>query len=80
MQLSKSLLIARYSARYSVRGGVGLVFLLLSLTFGLVVANALLSPVEMLMKECDTDGSGEIDFQEFLLMLNRLIHYNTDGG
>ena len=51
MNTKKALLIARYSARNSVRGGVGLVFLLLSLTFGLVVANALLSPVEMLTKE-----------------------------
>lgn len=58
MQLSKSLLIARYSARYSVRGGVGLVFLLLSLTFGLVVANSLLSPVEMLMKEVSASQGG----------------------
>lgn len=41
------LLIAKYSARYSVRGGIGLVFLLLSLTFGLLVAHMMLQPVEM---------------------------------
>ncbi len=40
-------LIARYSARYSVRGGIGLVFLLLSLTFGLLVAHTMLQPVEI---------------------------------
>jgi len=41
------LLIAKYSARYSVRGGIGLVFLLLSLSFGLLVAQAMLQPVEL---------------------------------
>ena len=51
MDAQKSLLIARYSARYSVRGGVGLVFLLLSLTFGLIVAHTMLSPVEMLTNQ-----------------------------
>jgi hypothetical protein len=39
-------LIAKYSARYSVRGGIGLVFLLLSLTFGLLVAHFMLQSVE----------------------------------
>lgn len=44
-------LIAKYSARYSVRGGIGLVFLLLSLTFGLLVAHFMLQPVELLSKQ-----------------------------
>ena len=44
-------LIAKYSARYSVRGGIGLVFVLLSLTFGLLVAHSLLQPVEMAARE-----------------------------
>ncbi|MFN3241586.1 MAG: hypothetical protein ACE37K_08750 [Planctomycetota bacterium] len=60
MDVNKSLLIARYSARYSVRGGVGLVFLLLSLTFGLIVAHTMLSPVEMMtnqVMEHDPDAS-----------------------
>lgn len=47
-------LIARYSTRYSVRGGIGLVFLLLSLTFGLLVAHFMLQPVEMLAREVAT--------------------------
>ena len=41
------LLIAKYSARYSVRGGIGLVFVLLSLTFGLLVSNTILHNVEL---------------------------------
>ncbi|MFO1076126.1 MAG: hypothetical protein U1E73_00205 [Planctomycetota bacterium] len=47
MDRRKTLLIARYSTRYSVRSGIGLVFLLLSLTFGLLVAHIMLQPVEM---------------------------------
>lgn len=43
-----ALLIAKYSARYSVRGGIGLVFLLLSVSFGLIVAHTMLQPVEMI--------------------------------
>lgn len=44
-------LIGLYSTKYSIRGGVGLVFLLLSLIFGLSVAHSLLQPVELLVKE-----------------------------
>jgi hypothetical protein len=51
-------LIARYSARYSVRGGIGLVFLLLSLTFGLMVAHFMLQPVEMLAKQAAQHSTG----------------------
>ena len=47
MNRRHTILIAKYSARYSVRGGIGLVFLLLSLTFGLLVAHTMLQPVEM---------------------------------
>lgn len=42
--------IAGYASRTSVRGGIGLVFLLLSLTFGLLVAHFMLQPVEMMAK------------------------------
>ena len=51
MNRRQTLLIAKYSARYSVRGGIGLVFLLLSLTFGLVVADTMLRPVEAISKQ-----------------------------
>lgn len=47
MNTRQTLLIASHSARYSVRGGIGLVFLLLSLTFGLLVAHLMLQPVEI---------------------------------
>jgi hypothetical protein len=38
--------IAGYASRTSVRGGIGLVFLLLSLTLGLTIAHYMLLPVE----------------------------------
>ena len=60
MDTKKLSLIARYNARYSVRGGVGLVFLLLSLTFGLLVAHSMLQPVEMLSKQIQ-EQMGEDD-------------------
>ncbi|MFT4515222.1 MAG: hypothetical protein ACI89X_000122 [Planctomycetota bacterium] len=51
MDTRQTWLITRYCSRYSVRGGVGLVFLLLSLTFGLMVAHITLQPVEMISKQ-----------------------------
>ena len=51
MNLRHVSLIASYSARFSVRGGIGLVFLLLSLTFGLLVAHLMMQPVEMVVQE-----------------------------
>jgi len=49
-------LIGLYSTKYSIRGGVGLVFLLLSLIFGLTVAHSLLQPVEMMVKQGKQSG------------------------
>lgn len=42
-------LIGLYWSRYAVRGGSGLVYLLVALTFGLFVAHLLITPVEQLM-------------------------------
>ena len=42
-------LISLYWSRYAVRGGSGLVYLLVALTFGLFVAHILITPVEQLM-------------------------------
>lgn len=39
-------LIAFHSTRYSVRGGIGLVFLVLAMTLGLLTAHLVLTPVE----------------------------------
>src|SRR5262245_51778105 len=40
-----------FSARYSVRGGIGLVFLVVSLSFGLMVAHTMLQPVERFSRQ-----------------------------
>jgi hypothetical protein len=53
----QTLLLASYSCRTSVRGGIGLVFLLLSLTFGLVVAGLMLRPVESYARYRDRSGA-----------------------
>mgnify|MGYP001607834147 CR=1 FL=1 len=57
MNLRHVSLIASYSARFSVRGGIGLVFLLLSLTFGLLVAHLMMQPVELAVKEFGSRSS-----------------------
>ncbi|MFN6194612.1 MAG: hypothetical protein ACK5BN_12415 [Planctomycetota bacterium] len=50
MDTRQAALIARYSFRYSIRGGIGLVFLLVSLTFGLLVAHLTLQPLEQAVR------------------------------
>ena len=64
MDARQTLLIARYSARYSVRGGIGLVFLLLSLTFGLLVAHIMMQPVEALGREYAKQGRSGVGTEE----------------
>jgi len=49
-------LIFRYTLRYSIRSGSGLVFLLLALFFGLTVANAIVSPFEALVAQAERSG------------------------
>ncbi|MCR9247995.1 MAG: hypothetical protein NXI31_23435 [bacterium] len=75
MNRRQTLLIAKYSTRYSVRGGIGLIFLLLSLTFGLVVAHTMLQPVEMAVKEITKDNP-EADKQEITeLVLDEMVTF-----
>ncbi|MBL8736313.1 MAG: hypothetical protein JNL12_07810 [Planctomycetes bacterium] len=50
MNRRHTLQIAGYAARTSVRGGIGLVFLLLSLTFGLLVAHFMMQPIESMAR------------------------------
>ncbi|MCK4850663.1 MAG: ABC transporter permease subunit [Phycisphaerae bacterium] len=44
-------LISFYQTRYTVRGGAGLVFLMITLVFGLTVAHAVLTPIEQIMAQ-----------------------------
>lgn len=75
MDTRKSALIARYSARYSVRGGVGLVFLLLSLTFGLLVAHSMLQPVEQLSLQVQEQMQDEPEEVVQEKVLTRLTNF-----
>lgn len=61
MNRRQVLLIAKYSALYSVRGGIGLVFLLLSLTFGLMVAHIMLQPVERFSRQVAERSRSDLD-------------------
>jgi ABC-type transport system involved in multi-copper enzyme maturation permease subunit len=49
-------LISFYRTRYVVRGGAGLVFLIIALVFGLTVAHAVLTPIEMTMAQQAESG------------------------
>jgi len=51
-------LICAYSLRNAIRTGSGLVFVLLALFFGLAVANAVISPFEMLVAQQAQGGEG----------------------
>ena len=53
------LLLAGYATRHSVRGGIGLVFLLLSLTFGLIVAHTMLQSVEAIARQMQQHTGGD---------------------
>lgn len=49
-------LVTRYTLRNSLRGGTGLVFLLLGVLFSLFVANAVITPVEQLVRQAEKAG------------------------
>lgn len=44
-------LICTHTMRHSLRGGSGLVYFLLAMFFGLIVANAVISPFEMMVRQ-----------------------------
>ena len=44
-------LVPLYSSRYAVRGGTGLIFVIIMLVFGLTVANFVIKPVEDIQQE-----------------------------
>lgn len=49
-------LVSRYSLRNTLRGGAGLVFLLVGVLFSLIVANAVITPVEQLIHQAEKAG------------------------
>ena len=52
-------LISLYSTRYAVRGGTGLVFIMLVLLCGLMTAHLIITPVEQARQVNDDLGMGE---------------------
>lgn len=49
-------LISTYAARYAIRGGTGLVFVILALSCGLLMAHFILSPVEQVKEKNRAEG------------------------
>jgi len=59
-------LIGLYSTRYAVRGGAGLVFLLLVMVVGLLVANAVIQPFELAERELKKDNPEGIEKEQLI--------------
>jgi ABC-type transport system involved in multi-copper enzyme maturation permease subunit len=53
-------IVAEYTGRYAIRGGTGLVFLLVALTSGLLVAHVILTPVEVTRAEAQGASDAQI--------------------
>lgn len=62
-------LVSTYSTRYAVRGGTGLVFLLIVLTFGLIAAGAIITPVEEWKRAEEKRTGMDIDMGEYVSYL-----------
>jgi hypothetical protein len=57
-------LIGLYSARHAIRGGVGLVFILLTLTCGLMTAHIIITPVEQIRIQSAKETGREMPEEE----------------
>lgn len=60
-------LICRYSIRHSLRSGSALVFLLLAVFFGLLVANSIIAPFEAQVARAGPAGMSETEVEEALV-------------
>ncbi|MHC4176208.1 MAG: ABC transporter permease subunit [Planctomycetota bacterium] len=58
-------LISTYWARYAIRGGSGLVYLMVTLVFGLAAAHSLLAGVEATMQQAEKSGR-QVEAEEVL--------------
>lgn len=59
-------LISLYSGRYAMRGGTGIIFAVLVLVCGLLIAHIFVSPVEMQKKRIKSDMGLEIEDRKIL--------------
>ncbi|HEX5046809.1 MAG TPA: hypothetical protein VFX89_06770 [Gammaproteobacteria bacterium] len=60
-------LICRYSIRHSLRSGSALVYLLLAVFFGLMVANSIIAPFEAQVAKAGLAGMSETEVEEALV-------------
>jgi len=72
-------LIAFYSTRYAVRGGTGLVFLLLVLVLGLFAANLLISRVEQLKLSAGGDEAAKERLDDVVRVAKPLVEWAVGG-
>ena len=68
-------LVAFYSTRYAVRGGTGLVFLLLVLVFGLLVANGLIEQVEKLERSAGSAEAAKAQLDQIVRSMKPLVEW-----
>jgi hypothetical protein len=62
-------LVSTYSTRYAVRGGTGLVFLLIVLVFGLIAASMIITPVEEWKRAEEKQSGREISMANYVSFL-----------
>jgi ABC-type transport system involved in multi-copper enzyme maturation permease subunit len=72
-------LIALYSTRYAVRGGTGLVFLLLVLVFGLFAANTLIEQVERLERSTGSTEEAKKQLADIVKVAKPLVEWAVGG-
>ena len=65
-------LIARFSSRYTVRGGTGLVFAILVLICGLMIAHTIITPVEQFKASMKSERGIEMEDEEAVRELLRM--------
>ncbi len=66
-------LISLYSTRYAVRGGAGIVFLLLVLIFGLITGHSIVTPVEQIIAYSQQESRSSGNTLEKKEILNTLV-------
>ncbi len=64
-------LISLHWTKYAVRSGSGLVFLMIALIFGLSVAQMIITPVEMVIRQQAREGS-EADREQIVNLINEI--------
>jgi hypothetical protein len=72
-------LIAFYSTRYAVRGGTGLVFLLIVLVLGLTAANMIIEQVERLEKSTGSKEEAKAQLDRVVAAAKPLVEWAVGG-